>query len=139
MATIAQIMSGLETRLGTISGLRVSDTLEGEISPPWAMIGVPPVPNFHATMGRARFEVEPTISVFTSKGWDRTGQLKLAGYADPTGPTSIIAAVEADKTLGGVVEDCIVVSFRPIDIEEFGAIGYFGGVFTTRIIARGVS
>lgn len=117
----------------------MSDTLEGDISPPWAMIGVPPISNYHATMGRARFEVEPTISVFTSKGWDRTGQLQLASYANPTGAKSIIAAVEADKTLGGVVEDCIVVSFRPIGIEEFAEIGYFGGVFTTRIIARGVS
>lgn len=137
MATIEQIMAGIETRLATISGLRTSDTLAPQISPPWAMVGVPPVENYHATMGSRRFELNPTISVFTSTSWDRTGQLKLAGYANQTGSTSIRAAVEADRTLGGVVEDCVVDSFRPINIEEFGEIGYFGGVFQLRVFARG--
>lgn len=136
--TIEQIMDGLETRLATISGLRVSDISPGQISPPCAIVGVPPVTNYHATFGSGRMTLDDiTVTVLVSAAVDRVGQKRLAGYANPTGSTSVKAAVEADKTLGGVVDDCIVVSFRPFGLDEVGVIGYFGGVFQLRAIAIG--
>lgn len=137
-ATIEQIMQGIETRLATISGLRVSDTTPDQINPPQAFVGVPNIPNYHGTMGRAKFPIEPTVTVLVSATLDRVGQLKLASYANPTGDSSIVAAIEADRTLGGIVDDCIVDSFRPLGLEEVGLIGYYGGVFALRVIARGV-
>lgn len=139
MPTIEQVMQGIENRLKTISGLRTSDTSPDTVSPPWAIVGVPPIDNYHATMGRAKFTLEPTVTVVTSTAWNRTGQLKLAAYANPTGAQSVIAAIEADRTLGGTVEDCIVLDFRPTGAEEFGATGYYGGLFTLRVIATGVT
>lgn len=138
MATIEQIMQGIETRLGTIAGLRVSDTITPTISPPFAMVGLPSGIDYHAAMGanplgNLMFE----IWVFTSTAWDRTGQLKLAGYQNQNGSTSIRAAIEADRTLGGVVDDCFVRSSRRVTVEEFGVIKYFGGVFTVPVFARG--
>jgi len=136
--TIEQVMLGIETRLKTISGLRVEEFAPDQINPPQAVIGVPPVPSYHATMGRGRFTLEPTVTIFVSKSWNRTGQLKLASYANPTGDSSVVTAIEADKTLGGVVDDCFVVDFQPLGLEEVGLIGYYGGVFTLRAIASGV-
>jgi hypothetical protein len=135
--TILQIMRGIEARLATIDGLRVSDTAPGEISPPAAFCAIPPVDNYHKTFQRGRFGLSPQIWVFTSAAVDRVGQEALAAYANPTGDKSIIAAIYGDKTLGGVVEDIIVRSFRPLGMEEVGLIGYFGGVFETEIIALG--
>lgn len=136
--TIEQIMLGIETRLKTITGLRVAEYVADQINPPAAVVGVPEIDSYHATMGRGRFTLEPTVTVFTSAALDRVGQLKLASYANPTGANSVVAAIEGDKTLGGVVEDCIVVSFRPLGMEEVGVIGYYGGEFTLRTIASGV-
>lgn len=137
--TIEQIMDGLEVRLATISGLRVSDVSPGQINPPCAVIGVPAVTNYHATFGSARMTLDDlSVTVLVSAAYDRAGQKKLAGYANPTGATSVKAAVEADKTLGGTVDDCVVLSFRPLGLEEVGVIGYFGGVFQLRAIAIGV-
>lgn len=135
--SIAAIMAGIETRLATITGLRVNDVSPGQITPPCAIVGVPEIPNYHGTFGRAKWQLEPTVTVFTSAAHDRAGQLMLAGYADHSGATSIAAAVEADKTLGGVVDDCIVVSFRPLGLDEVGQIGYYGGVFQLRVLAPG--
>jgi hypothetical protein len=136
--TIEQIMDGLEARLATISGLRVSDVSPGQINPPCAVIGVPPITEYHATFGSGRMTLNDlTITVLVSATLDRVGQKSLASYANPAGATSIKAAVEADKTLGGVVDDCVVMSFRPLGIEEVGVIGYFGGVFQLRAIAIG--
>ncbi|GGK32144.1 hypothetical protein GCM10010124_26170 [Pilimelia terevasa] len=136
--TILQVMQGIEARLNTITGLRVSDIAPDQINPPAAVVGVPAVPAYHATMGRGRFQLAPTVTVLVSAGLDRVGQHKLAGYANPTGALSVVAAVEADKTLGGVVDDCHVVGFRPLGLEEIGLIGYYGGVFELRVIATGV-
>lgn len=136
--TIEQVMLGIETRLATISGLRVTEYIADQINPPAAVVGVPEIDSYHATMGRGRFTISPTVTVFTSAAYDRVGQLKLASYANPTGSSSIVVAIEGDKTLGGVVDDCIVVSFRPLGLEEVGVIGFYGGEFTLQAIASGV-
>lgn len=135
--TILQVMQGIETRLATITGLRVNDVIPDQINPPQAIVGVPPIPRYHATMQRGRFQLEPTVTVLVSAALDRVGQEALAEYANPTGAKSIITAIEADKTLGGVVDDCIVTSFRPLGLEEVGLIGYYGGVFDLQVIAQG--
>ena len=135
--TIAEVMQAIETRLKTINGLRTDDIQSDQINPPQAIVGVPPIPSYHATMGNGRFLLEPTVTVLVSANVDRVGQLALAGYANPTGPTSIKAAIEDDRTLGGVVDDCIVTEFRPLGMEEVGQIGFYGGEFTLRVIASG--
>jgi hypothetical protein len=136
--TLEQIMQGIEGRLATIEGLRTNDIAPDQINPPVAIVGVPPVPEYHATMQMGTFRVAATVTVLVSAALDRVGQLKLAGYANPAGSTSIRAAVEADKTLGGLSGvNCIVRSFRPLGLEEVGVIGYYGGVFELFVIASG--
>ena len=136
--TIAQILAGVETRLATIDGLRVSDIVPDQINPPAAIVGVPEIPDYHATQRRGYFIVSPTVTVLVSAALDRVGQMKLADYASPAGALSVVSAIEADRTLGGVVDDCIVTSFRPLGLEEVGLIGYYGGLFTLRVAAQGV-
>ena len=135
--TILAVMQGLETRLKTISGLRADYFAADQINPPHAVIGVPAIESYRATMTRGRFQLQPQIFVFVSAALDRVGQSRLAGFANATGATSIPAAIEADRTLGGIVDDCVVDSFRPLGMEEVGLIGYYGGVFETRVIAPG--
>lgn len=134
--TLRQIMAGLATRMQTIPGLNVPDTgiSSGQITPPAAIIGVPAITNYHATFGRARGELAPTITVLTSTTMDQAGQLLLADYADHSGSSSVAAAVAADQTLGGVVEWCVVDDFRPLGLEEVGLLGYYGGVFSLRLM-----
>ncbi|MGH3629535.1 MAG: hypothetical protein ACRDRL_19125 [Sciscionella sp.] len=137
-STIAAIMAGVETRLKTITGLRTSDIVADQITPPQALVGVPPIPSYRIAMGRGAYQLDLTVTVLVSAALDRVGQIQLAGYADITGDMSIRAAVEGDRTLGGVVADCIVTAFRPLGLDEVGAIGYYGGVFTLMCVASGV-
>ena len=139
MSTIEDVMSGISTALRTITNLRVEELFEGDINPPVAVVGLPTVTTYHSSMARGHFELEPTITVFTSQAVNRVGQLTLAGYANPSGATSVRAAIEADKTLGGKVSDCTVQGFRPLDLEEYAAFGYFGGIFNLYVITRGDS
>lgn len=133
--TVAQVMEGIEARLATITGLRASAVSPDQITPPAAVVGVPPVDAYHAAFNSSRMTLDFPVTVLVSAALDRVGQMALAGYANPTGSTSVKAAIEGDKTLGGIVDDCIVVSFRPLGLDEVGAIGYYGGVFTVRAIS----
>lgn len=139
MATIKQIREGIETRLGTVSGLRTSHVVKPEISPPEAMVMAPTIDPYHGTMGKANAltEYQFEVWVFTSAAWLRTGQDLLDEYASPTGAKSVKLAIEGDQTLGGVVDDCFVSRFRSMNVEEIGAIGYIGGIFTVPVFARG--
>lgn len=131
-------MVAIESRLATITGLRTTEYTPDQINPPHAIVGVPAIPEYRTTFGRGVFTLEPTITVLVSAVLDKRGQLKLASYANVTGASSIPAAIEADRTLGGVVDECWVLSFRPLGLEEVGQIGYYGGVFDLRTVAKGV-
>lgn len=137
-STTAEVMTAIETAIDAIPGLHVARIIRDNIVPPIAMVGVPTIPAYHATMQRGKLRVEPTITVLTSAAYDRTGQVELAEFSNPTGASSVVVAVETDKTLGGVVDDCYVVDFRPLGLQEVGAVGYYGGVFNLRCIMSGV-
>jgi len=131
-------MSGVETRLATISGLRVNDVEPTQPTPPFAFVGVPEIPDYSSTFGnlvtgRGSFSVSPTVTVGVSAVSDRAGQLKLAGYANPTGSTSVAAAIEGDSTLGGIVDYCVVESFEPVNLTV-GDIVYFGGRWVLSVV-----
>ncbi len=136
--TILQVMEGIEARLATISGLRTSGIYPDQLNPPVAIVGVPPISSYHATMANGHFLIEPTVTVLVSAALDRVGQHALAEYANPTGLSSVKVAIEGDRTLGGVVDDCIVMSFQPIELETAGALVYYGGRFVLRAVASGV-
>jgi len=141
--TVLQVMQGIAERLDTIDGLRVESYIADQINPPMAVVGPPPIENYHTAFHRGTWELRPQVYILVSAALDRVGQEALASYADVSGDTSIPAAIEGDRsqggqTLGGIVDDCVVDSFRPLGMEEVGLIGYYGGVFELRVIASGV-
>lgn len=138
MATIQQVMEGIEARLETIEGLRVSAYAADQINPPQAIVGVPPIPQYRLSFSPTGLQrIEPTITILVSAALDRVGQMALAGYVDKTGPTSVFAAIEADKTLGGLPVECTVTSFQSLGLQDVGALGYYGGVFQLTCLATG--
>jgi hypothetical protein len=107
-----------------------------QITVPVGIIGVPAI-NYRETMQRGRASMNPTITLLVSQNLTVEGQRALRAYADMTGANSIIAAVEGDKTLGGVVDDCVVWDYRELGLEQVGQIGYYGGLFTLRVLLTG--
>lgn len=127
------IMQGIEDRMKTIDGMRTASTIPDTIMPPIAIVSMPSV-DYKNGLGRSRMRMQGSIMVFTSKGWTRTGQEELAEYAGLGTDKSVVKAIDGDRTLGGLGVDCTVSDFRQLTDEEFGEIGYCGGVFTLDII-----
>lgn len=134
--TVQQLMDGVRDRLRTISGLRADSFSPGQINPPHAIVDVPRIPAYHATFAKGRYVVEMTVTVFVQQGDIRTAQQALIGYANPSGTGSVVEAVEGDKSLGGIADDCVVDSYERLGDEQVAAIGYYGGQFTVRVIAK---
>lgn len=134
--TLRQILAGIADRLERIPGLHVTDFAPGQINPPAAIVGVPPIGTYLTSLGGRRPVLEPTVTVLVSSVVDRAGQLTLADFASPEGERSIPAAFASEqaRTLGGLVGSCLVVSFEPFGLQDVGVIGYFGGVFTCQVV-----
>jgi hypothetical protein len=135
--TIIEVMRAIESALNDITGLRTTEFIKDQMSPPFAMVGVPEIPDYHGAFRSGSMTISPRVYVFVSSVVDRIGQTALAGYANPTGDQSIKTALEADNALGGVVAQVVVKSFRPLGAEEMGAFNYYGGVFDLMIVATG--
>lgn len=132
------IAEAMQAKLAGI-GLRATAESPGAINPPAAIVGVPAIPDYRATFGRGYVLITNwPITVLTSALLDRIGQESLAEYASWTGPKSVPLALEADKTLGGLIDDLAVQSFRPLGLDEVGLLGYFGGEFRVDMTMPGI-
>lgn len=138
--TLVQILTGIQTRLATISGLRGrSDVFSpAQINPPQAWVPLPSIPAYHHTFKKGKMSITAQVVVATSLAFDQTGQQSLSTYMDATGTNSIVTAIEGDSTLGGIVDDCTVMSSVPVASEQVGEIGYYGATFTLDITADGI-
>lgn len=134
-----QVMRALASRVTDATGLISSAEMVGSIDPPFLMVGVPPIDAYRATFSRGKVIIDNwPLYLFTSARLDYDGQRADAEYADWTGPKSIALALEADKTLGGLVTDLAVMSSRPLGLEEVGAIPYYGRVFNLTVELPGI-
>lgn len=106
-ATVSQVMTGLKNRLATISGLRAFAFQPDYINPPTAFPTLNEV-SYHGAMGGGDVVFDGLIQVIVGGVSDRTTQGLLDGFASYSGASSIRAALEADKTLGGVAQTLVV-------------------------------
>ncbi|MER5252905.1 hypothetical protein [Streptomyces sp. NPDC002855] len=138
MASVIAIRDGMATRLLTISGLRVSDYVPGQINPPAAVI-IPGDPesqtaqmiSFDSTMARGSDDMLFTVMILVSLAHDRVAHEKLDAYLDGSSATSVKAAL--DGNLGGVVSYCRVASCRRYGRVKWGNQDYLGAEFLVEV------
>lgn len=137
--TNQSVAKAIQARLHTISGLRTSYVEPLAVQAlPLAFVGPPADVGFHAgTSGHGRIPSNWTVTVVVSKAEERSGQQKLMAFMDLWGASSIHQAIEGDRTLGGIVDDC-VCDDATFDSEiDIAGIDYYGAVFNLRVIVPG--
>lgn len=106
-ATLAQIRAGLKANLDAVytDPWTVNSYMPTSPNPP--AIDIQPAHpvsiEYDNTMGRHGDYLYVIVRAITQTGTDADWQTLLDTLMDPTSSTSIKAAIEADKTLGGVV------------------------------------
>lgn len=133
---IEQILKGIETRLKTIPGFRTAFLPPPKINPPCGFLE-PGEIDYRLAMRRGSMSLELNLVVLVSIGWEPRGLADLMAFASPTGPRSIVATLEGDPTLGGLVAQCWAKTFTPLGLTEYGQIEYYAGQFALGVTARG--
>jgi hypothetical protein len=131
-ATPSQVLTGLKNRLATISGLRAFDYQPDNFQPP---LGFPLINsiNFHGAMQGGNVQYECTIMVIIGRFSDRLSQNLMDGYLAYSGATSIRAAIEADRTLGGVANTLIVSRSANVRGMTIGEAEYISTEITVTV------
>lgn len=106
-ATVTQVRAGLTTRLGTIAGLRTSAYPPDQLNPPIGFAVLETV-EYHRAMGGGDVVMRWSVFVIVGRYTDRIAHASLDGYLSYSGATSLRAALEGDRTLGGVAQTLIV-------------------------------
>jgi len=106
-ATINQVAAGLASRLGTISGLRTYTYQPEQLNPPVAFPTIEQV-TYHKAFQGGDVVQDWTITVIVGRYTDRTAHSLLDTYLSYSGASSVRAAIEGDRTLGGVAKTLIL-------------------------------
>lgn len=134
MASLRDTVEAIKDALVS-TGLKPVE-VKGQDPLPVAVV-IPPDFNYHGTFGASGYfgQLRFEVLVLVSQQLSHEAVTRLAEYAEPVGLRSVKAALERDKTLGSVVDDCVVLSYRKLDFEEIDGYGAWGGAFTVVVQA----
>ena len=135
MATLSAMRTALASNLATISGLRTAATMPDQPNPPIAIV-MPTSVSYDTAMGRGLDTYEFTVLVIVGRVDERTAQNLLDGYCNPSGATSIKAAIESNRTLGGQANDLRVTEMRNYSSLPVGEITYLAAEFVVTVFAQ---
>lgn len=108
-ATVSQVADGIKVRLATISGLRTFSYQPEQLNPPVAFPVLESV-EYHRAFSGGDVQMRWQIFVIVGRYLDRVAHSNLDGFLSFSGATSLRAAIEADRTLGGVVNTLVLDS-----------------------------
>ncbi len=134
MADFSAIRDGIQTRIETITGLRAYSVWPDTVNAP-AVLVKPLRWGYRRAIGnvnQAAFELLVIVSM--GAGLARA-QAALDAYLDDTGVTSIKAAIEGGKTLGGIVDTLVVDGWRDYDSYEINGVDYLGAKINLEVWA----
>lgn len=128
MASVGAIRTSLKTRLATISGLNAYDLVQGGITAPAAVVSRKRT-TYDAAFAGDVHDFVFTVTLFVQATSIRSAQEAMDAYLATSGASSVIAAIEGDKTLGGVVSFAVVISAGEDELVEIGNVQYLAVEF----------
>jgi hypothetical protein len=133
-ATVSEAAAGLKAQLAQIPGLRVVDYLPDQINPPTAVISIDSV-TYHQAFAGGDPLYQFTITVIVARASERVAQQKLDAFLAYSGTQSVRAAVEADKSLGGAVQQAIIDRGGNVQALTVNEVAYVTVDFTAIVHA----
>ena len=109
-ATISQVKDGLKARINSVAGLRAFDYQPDQVNPPFAWPTLDTITYHQTGMNNGGVVMNFTITLVVNRAAERVAQDQLDQYMSWDGAKSLRAAIEADRTLGGVCDDLIVTN-----------------------------
>ena len=132
---ISDIREGIKNNLSDVRGLRVYDITPDVIVPPCAIVGQLDF-TFDLNNARGLDQANLDIFVIVQRFSERTGLDKLDQYLAGSGPLSIKAALESDRTLGGAC-DTLRVTSAESGTYQMGDVDYLSYRYRLTVWGQG--
>ena len=132
MSDLVTIMQALESALQTIPNVRTSAYLPDTITPPILVVGDSSI-TYHASAGTGSTPIEVVVHAIVARPSERPAIELLEAFMSRSGDSSVIAAVEADRTLGGTVSSVTVKKAGPSSQLEIEGVVYLSLPFEIQI------
>jgi hypothetical protein len=122
------------TALEAIPNLRVREFIPPLVTPPMAVVNPSNIEyDLNARRGLTRFTF--TVTMFVVKADDRAAQKRIDPFVATSGVQSVKAALEADRTLGGVVDTLRVQSVANYAASDANDVDYLAVDFEVEVYA----
>jgi hypothetical protein len=131
---IAEIRAGLGQNIATITGLRISETIPDNPSPPIAVISLNNI-SYDLAMARGTTLYNFTVTLIVGRVAERNAQRLLDQYAG-NGERSIKTAVESDRQLDGSAFDVRLSEMSTLGALNLGEQTYLAADFAVQVYAE---
>jgi hypothetical protein len=133
MATIAATLDALAAKLATVptpdgsATLNVQDTVPGQVTPPAAVLWVDSI-TYATSQASMSHDLTVAVLLLVSDASSEDGQELLTAYLEPTGTSSVYAALDADPDLGqaGLITLVTAVPEGQAGRVQYGGVEYQG-------------
>lgn len=133
MATLTQLRNGIKAALGTIDGLSAYAIEPASPKYPAAWI-FPQRANYHADYdGSMTWTLAVSVAVAATEIGH--AQSNLDPYLAPSGAKSVVAALEADPSLGGAADSLRVVALTGYGARDLGGSTAIIATFEVEVFA----
>jgi hypothetical protein len=134
-ASLAQVREAIKDRLQLVEGINtVYGYHTNNPDPPCAIVGWPEAVTPGRRLGDGTaWEGSIPVQILLSTADTRGADEKLGRFCDPTGNHSLVAALDDDPTLGGLIDGYAIVSrFSDFGIARFaeGGVDYLSCIVT---------
>ena len=121
---------------GSTSQIRYAPYLTDSVNPPVLLVAIDTV-TYHGAMGGGNVAHSFTLHLILSRSSIRTSLQAMEAFMSYSGTSSVRCAVEADVTLGGVVDNAIITEAGPPGELKIGqsAASYLAIPFKCEVIA----
>lgn len=131
---LSEIKRGLAEALANVPGLRVAEQIPEQINPPVAVISRSSV-DYTQAMSGGLTEWTMEIELIAGRMAEQASQRTIDGWLSWDGAMSVRKAIEADRTLGGNAQSCIVTRADALHSISVGDADYLGVTMTVTIYA----
>lgn len=132
-ATVAQVRQALAEVL-TLGGLTAHAFRPGGITPPAAVVMPPPGEYLTKATLEGGFDLQIVVGLYVEWGEEQSATEQLDAFLTAGGALSLIAAIDADPTLGGVVDYAWATSASDYGVYSWGEVPYYGGLLPVTVL-----
>ena len=136
MASVKEMREGLAERARTIPGLRAFPTVLDQVNTPCLFVFGPERIRYNSTLANGSNEFWFPLRLYVARVDEKGAQDRLDAYVSPSGDQSLKAAIDADASLGGLVDFADLREARNYGPYQSGSAHYLGVEFVVFVIAR---